>query len=278
MATYTDNLHLEKPAQSDLYDISVFNGNADIIDSAMAARALAQNQATIEASSTASRNYAKGDFLVRNGLLYKVTSAITSGGTITPGTNCVATDTGAELKSLNTECQKLESNFAVIQASNVATQAFAIGDYLTYQGELYKVTSAIANGGTITPGTNCTKTDVGTQLKAQNDSFTNYITPTNGTAYNANHYMAINASYTKIGRVCVASITMEIGNTITSGSTQVMILDMPVPLKDATFSFSIAAAKYTILFNTAKSFTFRPLDNFGDGYSGSCTIIYLTAA
>lgn len=101
MATYTDNLHLEKPAQSDLYNIDVFNGNADIIDSAMAARALAQNQATIESSSTASRNYAKGDFLVRNGLLYKVTSAIASGGTITPGTNCVATNTGAELTSLN---------------------------------------------------------------------------------------------------------------------------------------------------------------------------------
>ena len=35
MATYTDNLHLEKPAQTDLYNIDVFNGNADIIDTAV---------------------------------------------------------------------------------------------------------------------------------------------------------------------------------------------------------------------------------------------------
>jgi len=85
--------------------------------------------------------------------------------TITNDADKIASDA-----AVYTECQKLESNFAVIQASNVATQAFAIGDYLTYQGELHKVTSAIANGGTITPGTNCTKTNVGTQLDALNDS------------------------------------------------------------------------------------------------------------
>lgn len=101
MATYTDNYHLEKPAQSDLYNIDVFNGNADIIDAAMASKALAQNQATIEPTNSASRNYAKGEFLVYNGLLYKVTASISSGVTIAPGTNCVATNTGTELKALN---------------------------------------------------------------------------------------------------------------------------------------------------------------------------------
>lgn len=90
--------------------------------------------------------------------------------TITNDADKIASDA-----AVYTECQKLESNFAVIQASNVATQAFAIGDYLTYQGELYKVTSAIANGGTITPGTNCSKTNVGTQLDALNDYLTNLI-------------------------------------------------------------------------------------------------------
>lgn len=90
--------------------------------------------------------------------------------TITNDADKIASDA-----AVYTETQKLESNFAVIQASNVATQAFAIGDYLTYQGELYKVTSAIANGGTVTPGTNCTKTDVGTQLDALNDSLNGLI-------------------------------------------------------------------------------------------------------
>ena len=46
---------------------------------------------TVEASATASRNYAVGDYLILNGTLYAVTAAIASGSTITPGTNVTAT-------------------------------------------------------------------------------------------------------------------------------------------------------------------------------------------
>ena len=35
MATYTNNYNLKKPAETDFYDIEDFNGNADIIDSAL---------------------------------------------------------------------------------------------------------------------------------------------------------------------------------------------------------------------------------------------------
>lgn len=42
--------------------------------------------AAIEETSTASRAYSVGQFFVYNGLLYKCTTAIASGGTITPGT------------------------------------------------------------------------------------------------------------------------------------------------------------------------------------------------
>lgn len=35
MATYTANYNLEKPDQSEYYDVDVFNGNADVIDSAL---------------------------------------------------------------------------------------------------------------------------------------------------------------------------------------------------------------------------------------------------
>ena len=48
------------------------------------------NMATIESSTTASKAYAVGDYMVRNGQLYKVTAAIASGGTITVGTNVAA--------------------------------------------------------------------------------------------------------------------------------------------------------------------------------------------
>lgn len=48
----------------------------------------------------ASNNYAIGSFFVYAGKLYKATSAITSGETITPGTNCTQTTVMAEILAL----------------------------------------------------------------------------------------------------------------------------------------------------------------------------------
>ena len=41
------------------------------------------------------------------------------------------------------------SNLATVEGTTTASQAYAIGDYLVYGGQLYKVTAAIASGGTI---------------------------------------------------------------------------------------------------------------------------------
>lgn len=101
MATYTENYNLEKPAQSDLYNIDVFNENADKIDEALGGKAENQSLAPIESSATASRNYSVGQQFVYNGLLYEATSAIASGGTITPGSNCARTTVAEELSALN---------------------------------------------------------------------------------------------------------------------------------------------------------------------------------
>lgn len=62
--------------------------------------------ATVETSTTASRAYSEGEYLVLNGQLYKVTSAIANGGTITVGTNVSATTAGAQLKSLSDSSAK----------------------------------------------------------------------------------------------------------------------------------------------------------------------------
>lgn len=55
------------------------------------------NYAPIEETSTASRPYKVGEHLILNNVLYRVTVAIASGGTITPGTNCVQTTVGDEV-------------------------------------------------------------------------------------------------------------------------------------------------------------------------------------
>ncbi len=49
---------------------------------------------------TATNNYSVGSYLVQNGKLYKVTSAIATGEPIVPGTNVTATTVMAELLAL----------------------------------------------------------------------------------------------------------------------------------------------------------------------------------
>lgn len=41
------------------------------------------------------------------------------------------------------------------ETTSTASRAYAVGDYFVYSGSLYETTVAIAQGGTITPGTNC---------------------------------------------------------------------------------------------------------------------------
>lgn len=55
---------------------------------------------------------------------------------------------------------------APVEDSYTATANYAIGDYLIVEDTLYKVTAAIASGGTITPDTNVTATTVMAQIKA----------------------------------------------------------------------------------------------------------------
>lgn len=71
------------------------------------------NLATIEGTTTASKAYAVGDFLVLTGQLYKVTQAIAQGGTITVGTNVVADNVGSELSAINTHFTELTDSVSI---------------------------------------------------------------------------------------------------------------------------------------------------------------------
>lgn len=59
MATYTPNYNLEKPAQTDIYNIDVFNANADKTDTALAEKAEQTMLAPVEKTNIASQNYVK---------------------------------------------------------------------------------------------------------------------------------------------------------------------------------------------------------------------------
>ena len=55
---------------------------------------------------------------------------------------------------------------APVETGTTVSQAYSTGQYMMWNGDLYKVTANIANGGTITPGTNVTKTTVAAELLA----------------------------------------------------------------------------------------------------------------
>ena len=63
------------------------------IDTAVATKVNKTDVAPVEESSTASQTYQIGDQFYYNGLLYKATAVINSGGTITPNGNCTLSDT-----------------------------------------------------------------------------------------------------------------------------------------------------------------------------------------
>ena len=106
-----------------------------------------QNFAPIEDGSTASSAYTAGSYILHEDVLYKTLTDIAAGDTFTVGTNIEQVTIGEEMHSL-------AKNFAPEEDSSTASRAYAAGDYLVYNEHLYKVTSAIAAGGTLTPGTN----------------------------------------------------------------------------------------------------------------------------
>lgn len=64
----------------------------------------------------------------------------------------------------NNKFAALAAMLAYTEQDMTATRAYAVNDFVTVNGTLYIVTAAIANGATITPGTNATATTIGEQL------------------------------------------------------------------------------------------------------------------
>ena len=66
--------------------------------------------ASIESGATASKAYSKGDFLVKNGSLYKVTKAIAKDDTLTVGTNIELDTVASELSSISERLSQMSQS------------------------------------------------------------------------------------------------------------------------------------------------------------------------
>ena len=66
--------------------------------------------ASIEKGETASNAYLEGDFLVKDGILYKVTNAIAKDDALTVGTNIAMTTVGSELSSISERLSQMSQS------------------------------------------------------------------------------------------------------------------------------------------------------------------------
>lgn len=109
-----------------------------------------QNQivptASIEMGETASKPYSVGDFLVKDGILYKVTKAIAKDDALTVGTNIAMTTVGGELSSIksNSSNKSFEVIATATKNGNVITtkplSKFSGFMLSIYDGPLNRVT------------------------------------------------------------------------------------------------------------------------------------------
>ena len=167
--------------------------------------------APVEPSNVASSNYAVGKHLILDKVLYVVTTTITAGQTITPGSNVAVSDTvEKQIEDINTALGTKvntadiannltttaagkvldarqgkalndvlipKANQAVIatrQTNLTASRAYKVGDQFIYNNTLYRATAAISSGGTINIGSggNATTADnVTTQISNLKKSF-----------------------------------------------------------------------------------------------------------
>ena len=104
--------------------------------------------------------------------LTDVTEIITLLGTNNIWADCgdVTVTYGAYLETVKAHADQLGGTIlnaiAPLETSYTATRDYAVGSYLFVGTKFYKAIAAIADGGTITPGTNAVQTTVAEQLMA----------------------------------------------------------------------------------------------------------------
>ena len=138
---------------------------------------LANLEDNIELTSTATLPHAVGTYLVYNKVIYRVTAAIATGDTLTPGTNItVASDIMSMLAAMGESLEDVEECIAPVESTTTASRAYAIGEKFIKNHTLYQAKTAIAANDTLVLNTNYEAADnVETQIASVNSAFTNNV-------------------------------------------------------------------------------------------------------
>ena len=108
MASKTTNYNLDMPAYNEIADIDVINGNMDKIDVQMKKNAdsAQQSKDIVSDEYSATNTYAVGDYCIRENVLYKCKTAITTGEAF-DSSKWVQTTCGTEVAELNSNLDTL---------------------------------------------------------------------------------------------------------------------------------------------------------------------------
>ena len=196
--------------------------------------------APVEKTSTASTAYAVGKHLIYNDILYRVTTAISSGGQINPGVNVVVSETiqnqietnAGNISTANTNITNLSNNkanqtiIAPRQANATAATTYYAGDQFILNNVLYTATKTINSGTAINSGNSTASATIVSQISnlanrleasktSQSINIKSYTTIGNAYTCPSDGYLAVYAGgggYV-VAVVCGSNVTSASDNT-----------------------------------------------------------------
>ena len=167
--------------------------------------------APVEKTSTASTAYAVGKHLIYNDILYRVTTAISSGGQINPGVNVVVSETiqnqietnAGNISTANTNITNLSNNkanqtiIAPRQANATAATTYYAGDQFILNNVLYTATKTINSGTAINSGNSTASATIVSQIS----NFANPVEFTVTSGYTVNRNICF-----RVGKIAMLSV------------------------------------------------------------------------
>ena len=129
MASKTTNYNLDMPGYTDIADIDVINGNMNKIDMQMKKNADSAQQSKYIVSDeySATKTYEVGDYCIRENVLYKCKTAITTGEAF-DSNKWVQTTCGTGFRELNSNLVELKENSTIVKKS--------VGKFINDKGTL----------------------------------------------------------------------------------------------------------------------------------------------
>lgn len=194
--------------------------------------------APVEKTSTASTAYAVGKHLIYNDILYRVTTAISSGGQINPGVNVVVSETiqnqietnAGNISTANTNITNLSNNkanqtiIAPRQANATAATTYYAGDQFILNNVLYTATKTINSGTAINSGNSTASATIVSQISNLNKyAKTNFYEFTTRDGSPDSSIFTMNRNFLSAGYITVTitekMITVHFGGITTKSGT-----------------------------------------------------------